>query len=476
MESTIAVPDAGQTEPQREEHEAMSNEYLEGNFTGVSEEVTLACPEVEGQIPSDLAGNFLRNGPNPEFTPPMPDLYHPFDGDGMLHGVEFDQGKATYRNRWIETRGLLREREEGKALWGGFNTIGKVEPPADMPMKNLANTAMVYHNKKLLALWEAGLPHEISLPDLGTVGEENFGGWNHAVSAHPKVDPVTGEMILFCYSYGQAPFVKYGVVDPKGKLVHETAIDLAGKPVMIHDMAITEHYSLIFDMPVTFSLDRVMNGGEAFDWEPENGARIGVVPRYGQGSEIKWFDVETGYIFHTFNAWEEGDEIVLQACRSERTSILVSEQTEDQLGKMRRYRLNMTSGSVSEEKVSSIPMEFSRINETMLGRETRYGYASRFHPTRGLLFSGMLKHDRKTDAIETVEFGDTQFHQEMVFAPRVNSQSEDDGYVIGFVHDETDNHAECWVVDAQKFSDGPVARVRIPIRVPYGFHANWVGA
>lgn len=455
----------------------MSNEYLEGNFTGVSEEVTLACPEVEGQIPSDLAGHFLRNGPNPEFTPPMPDLYHPFDGDGMLHQVQFEQGKATYRNRWIETQGLLREREAGKALWGGFNTIGKVEPPADLPMKNLANTAMVYHNNKLLALWEAGLPHEISLPELKTVGEENFGGgWNHAVSAHPKVDPVTGEMIVFCYSYGQAPFVKYGVVDPKGKLVHETGIDLTGKPVMIHDMAITENYSLIFDMPVTFSLDRVMNGGEAFDWEPENGARIGVVPRYGQGSEIKWFDVETGYIFHAFNAWEEGDEIVLQACRSERTSILVSDQTEDQLGKMRRYRLNMTSGSVSEEKISSIPMEFSRINETMLGRETRYGYASRFHPTRGLLFSGMLKHDRKTDAIETVEFNDTQFHQEMVFAPRVNSQSEDDGYVIGFVHDETDNHAECWVIDAQKFSDGPVARVRIPSRVPYGFHANWVGA
>ena len=455
----------------------MSNEYLEGNFTGVADERTLDCPEVEGQIPTDLAGHFLRNGPNPEFTPPMPDLYHPFDGDGMLHQVHFEQGKATYRNRWIETKGLLREREEGKALWGGFNTIGKIEAPADMPMKNLANTAMVYHNNKLLALWEAGLPHEISLPDLKTVGEENFGGgWNHAVSAHPKVDPVTGELIVFCYGYGAAPFVKYGVVDPKGKVIHETGIDLAGKPVMIHDMAITENYSLIFDMPVTFSLDRVMNGGEAFDWEPENGARIGVVPRYGQGNEIKWFDVQTGYIFHTFNAWEEGDEIVLQACRSERTSILVADQTDDQLGKMRRYRLNMTTGSVSEEKVSSVPMEFSRINETMLGRETRYGYASRFHPTRGLLFSGILKHDRKDDSIETIELNDTQFHQELVFAPRVNSQSEDDGYVVGFIHDETDNHAECWVIDAQKFSDGPVARVHIPTRVPYGFHANWVGS
>jgi len=457
----------------------MSNVYLEGNFAPVTEEVALPCTEIEGEIPTDLAGYFLRTGPNPEFAPPAPELYHPFDGDGMIHQVQFGNGTATYRNRWVETPGLIREREEGKAIWGGFNTIGKVEPPADMPVKNLANTALSFHNGKLLATWEGGLPYEIGLPDLETVGEQSFGGsWHHAVSAHPKLDPVTGELIVFCYSPVAPPYVKYGVVDAKGKLIHETGIDLAGKPVMVHDMAVTENHSLIFDMPVTFSIERVMNGGKAFDWEPENGTRIGVIPRYGKGSETKWFDVDTGYIFHAFNAWEEGDDIVLQACRTERTTILDEDegQTDDQQARMQRYRLNMTSGKVEEETVSPVAMEFSRINESMIGRETRYGYASRFHPTRGLLFNGMIKHDRQGDSVDILEMGETQFNQEIVFAPRIGSSSEDDGYVVGFVHDETDNHAECWVIDAQNFAEGPIARVRIPKRIPYGFHSHWVGA
>lgn len=460
----------------------MANEYLEGNFAPVKEEVALPCTEIEGTIPTDLAGFFLRNGPNVQFEPISRDLYHPFDGDGMIHQVEFKNGEATYRNRWIETPGFLRERQEGKAIWGGFNTIGKIETPPDMPMKNLANTALAFHNGKLLATWEAGSPYEVGLPEMETMGAQTFGdGWTAAVSAHPKVDPRTGELIVFCYSPVEQPYVRYGVVDATGKVTHSTGIELAGSPVMIHDMAITKNFSLIFDMPVTFSFERVMNGGKAFDWEPENGARIGIVPRYGDGRETKWFDVETGYIFHVFNAWEEGDDIVVDCCRSLRTSILDDDdagagQRDEENARFHRYRFNRTNGTVEEGRVSEIPLEFSRVNETMIGEKTRYGYASRFHPTRGLLFNAMLKHDREGDRIDAVELGETQFNQEIVFAPRVGSTSEDDGYVIGFVHDETDDHTECWVIDSQKFTDGPVARIRTPRRVPYGFHSHWVGA
>ncbi len=457
----------------------MANEYLEGNFAPVTEEVTLPCTEIKGEIPTDLAGYFLRNGPNNQFEPISNELYHPFDGDGMIHQLEFKDGKATYRNRWIETPGFLRERKEGKSIWGGFSTIGKIETPPDMPMKNLANTALAFHNGKLLATWEAGSPFEIGLPNLETIGAQTFNeGWTQAVSAHPKVDPRTGEMIVFCYSPAEPPYVRYGVIDANGKATHQTGIDLAGAPVMIHDMAITKNYSLIFDMPVTFSIERIMNGGKAFDWEPENGTRVGILPRYGDGSETKWFDVATGYIFHVFNAWEEGDDIVLDCCRTDRTSILDQDegQTDDQQARLHRYRFNMTTGKVDEQRVNDTPLEFSRINETMIGEETRYGYASRFHPTRGLLFNAMLKHDRESDRIDAIEMGDTQFNQEIVFAPRVSSRSEDDGYVLGFIHDEADDRTECWIVDAQKFTEGPIARVRTPKRVPYGFHAHWVGA
>jgi carotenoid cleavage dioxygenase-like enzyme len=456
---------------------ATTNQYLEGNFAPVHEEATLPCPEVEGAIPEDLDGFFLRVGPNNQFDPPSIELYHPFDGDGMIHEVELKGGQATYRNRWIRTRGFEREREAGKALWGGFASMGVVEPPADMPMKNLANTAMAFHSGRLLATWEGGLPTEVTLPDLDTIGECNFdGGWEYAITAHPKVDPRTGELIVFCYSPVVKPYVQYGVVDAKGKVTHQAGIDLQGKPVMIHDMAITENYSLIFDMPVTYSMERAMSGQSPFDWEPDNGTRVGILPRHGDANSIRWFDVETGYIFHAFNAWEEGDEIVLDACRSKHTTILGESDLDhdDENARLHRYRFNLTSGTVEEGRVDETPMEFSRINEGYIGVKTRYGYASCFHPDRGLLFNGFVKNDREAGRTDLVELSDTQFNHENVFAPRVGAQAEDDGYVVGFVHDEATDQSECWVIDAQRFTDGPVAKIRIPKRVPYGFHSHWV--
>jgi carotenoid cleavage dioxygenase len=459
---------------------AATNVYLEGNFAPVREELDLPCPEVEGSLPKDLAGFFLRNGPNADLPPLDLTMYHPFDGDGMIHEMEFRDGRASYRNRWIATKGLERERKAGKALWGGFASIGKSEPPADMPFKNLANTALCWQAGKLLATWEAGSPYVVRLPDLETVGETDFdGGWPHAVSAHPKVDPRTGELILFCYSPIEQPYVRYGVADKNGKVVHQTGIHLAGQPVMIHDMAITDRHSIIFDMPVTFSLERIMNGGPAFGWEPSNGTRIGVLPRYGDGADIQWFDVQTGYVFHAFNAWEEGDEIVLDACLSPSTSILAETDVpiDVERARMHRYRLNLTTGKVTEGRVSDIPLEFARVNETLVGTKTRYGYASRFADDPiNLRFSAVLKHDREGDRIEAIELPEKVFTQEFVFAPKVGSRSEDDGYVVGFVYDENRQASEAWVIDAQDFGKGPIAKVHIPARVPYGFHSHWVSA
>jgi len=457
-----------------------ANVYLEGNFAPVREEVDLACPQVEGTIPKDLAGFFLRNGPNADLSPLDPKTYHPFDGDGMIHEMAFADGKASYRNRWVVTKGLQRERAAGRALWGGFATIGKSEPPADMPFKNLANTALAWHAGKLLALWEAGSPYLVDMPGLETRGETTFdGGWPHAVSAHPKVDPRTGELIVFCYSPVEQPYVRYGVVDAHGKVVHKTGIELAGRPVMIHDMAITATHSLIFDMPVTFSLERIMQGGNAFAWEPENGTRIGVLPRYGDGADVQWFDVQTGYVFHAFNAWDEGDEIVVDACLSPQTSILAETDVplDVERARMHRYRLNRTTGAVTEGRVSDIPLEFSRVNEGYVGVKTRYGYASRFADDPiNLRFSAVLKYDRQDDRIAAVELPEKVFTQEFVFAPKVGSASEDDGYVVGFVYDETRQASEAWVIDAQRFEEGPIAKVHIPVRVPYGFHSHWVSA
>ncbi len=457
------------------------NPYLQGNFRPLEQEQVLDNLEVEGQIPGDLSGVFLRNGPNNQFDPLDDALYHWFDGDGMIHQLEFGAGQARYRNRWIETRGFQIEKEEGQALWKGFRSLPDFDNKYGMPAKNLANTALVWHADRLLATWEAGSPHELSLPDLTTTGEETFDGeWNNPVSAHPKVCSQTGEMINFCYNPIGKHQVTYGVHDKNGKVIHKTGIKLKGKPVMIHDLAITPNYSIIMDMPITFDIERAMSGQEPFAWEPSNGCRMGVIARFAEGDQIQWFDVELGYIFHILNAWEEGDELVLEACRAERAGISLEEKSSEdsweEKGKPYQYRFNLNTGEVSESSISKTAMEFTRINESYVGVKNRFAYGSRFClDTDKPLFDAVVKLDRETNSEEILKLGGQCFTGEFVFAPKVAAQSEDDGYYIGFVHDEENDQSQCWIVDAQRFTEGPVAKLNLP-RVPYGFHAHWVSS
>ena len=455
------------------------SEHLRGNFAPTAAEVDRSLVEVEGEIPSDLVGDFLRVGPNPLVEPLSLERYHPFDGDGMVHQVGFRGGRAHYRNRWVETPGLARERAAGEALWGGFMDIGNSPRPDDMPLKNLANTAFVHHGGRTFATFEAGLPVELDLEDLSTRGESSFDGqWKTSVTAHPKVDPRTGEMMFLGYA-PFPPYVRYGVADRSGKLVHDVPIELPAA-VMIHDLAITEHYTLILDMPVTFSLARVGEGGQAFDWEPSNGARIGVLPRHGSSEDVRWYDVDVGYIFHVFNAWEEGESIYLDACRSEETYILNGsvESAESEMARFRQYRLDLVSGRCEERNVSDLFMDFPRINEDYMGRRHRYGYASSFAQQfgSGLLFDEIIQFDREGERFETVQLGKDVYTQEFVFAPALGGEKENDGYVLGLIRDELASSSECWILDARRFGDGPLARIRIPDRVPYGFHSHWVPA
>ncbi len=464
--------------------ETFANPFLSGNYAPVTEEHTDAAVAISGEIPKDLNGHFLRIGPNPVFVPDEA-TYHIFDGDGMIHGVQFENGRATYRNRFVDTEGLRLERAKGTWIWKGMAAMGDfvkgVAPPAEGMMKNTANTAMVYHNNTLYALMEAAPPHKMTLPDLGTVGEETFGGkLTHAFTAHPKVDAVTGEMMTFGYA-PFPPFVTYSVISPAGEIVHTTPITLP-KGVMMHDFAITEHYSVFLDMPITFDFNRAMSGGLMLDWEPENGSRLGVVPRYGSDADVKWFDVDLSMVFHVSNAWEEGDEVVVQASRSLRTDI--SRATEnagkhqdmsDQLGQLYEWRLNMKTGQASERHLDTVHhCDFTRINGDLAGRKTRYTYAARFDVKHDAMFNGELKYDNETGAIQVHDLGPGRWGGEGVFAKRSGATAEDDGYVVLFVWDENTRQSECLIIDARNFEGPPVARIAIPHRVPFGFHAGWV--
>jgi carotenoid cleavage dioxygenase-like enzyme len=451
------------------------NPYLDDNFAPVSDEITADNLKVIGELPPDLSGMFIRNGPNPQWSPIG--QYHWFDGDGMLHGVRIHDGKATYRNRYIKTRGWQTENKVGKAVWTGLMEPPRMDNPYG-PGKNTANTALVWHAGQLLATWEGGAPHKVTTPDLDTIGEHNYNGkLASAFTAHPKVDPVTGEMMFFGYGFAP-PYLQYSVVSATGELLRTVPIDIP-MGVMMHDFAITENYTIFMDLPLSFSMQRMQKGLLPLIFERDKPSRFGIVPRHGDNSNIRWFESPSCYVFHTFNAYEENGEVVLIACRMNSTNVLVYNDTErdsdGDIPRLHRWCFNLSTGSIREEMLDDVPSEFPRVNENFLGRKTRYGYSGKM--AAGLIprFDGVIKYDFQGGTSEIHGYGKGRYGGEAVFVPRLSASNEDDGWLVTFVYDTSSDTSELVVVNAQDITSEPVARVLIPTRVPYGFHGVWLG-
>ncbi len=458
------------------EADTITNPHLLGNNEPQLQEITAENLEVIGEVPRDISGNFLRVGPNPYYVPDQA-RYHIFDGDGMIHGVHISAGTATYRNRFIDSEGLRKEREAGHWIYPGLNLYGDYIARGEMPeSKNTGNTAMVFHNGQLLAMMEGGTPYRVSLPDLTTGGEHDFEDTlHHHFTAHPKVDEKTGEMMTFGYGI-TPPYLTYSVVSAEGRAVHTKEITIP-KAVMMHDCAITERYTIFPDLPLTFDLDRMMTGQGIVGWEPENGCRIGIVPRMGDDSSIRWFEIEESFLFHVANAWEEGDVVVFQACRSDRGGIVTAEGADvsEQLGQLHEWRFNMATGEVESRPLDrEFHCDFPRIKDDLVGYKNRYTYAARFKLQEMPVFDGEMKYDNETGEIQVHKFPEDWESGEAVFAPRNGATAEDDGYVICFVSNSELGESECHIIDAQNFAAEPVARIKIPQRVPHGFHAAWV--
>ncbi|MDB9318220.1 carotenoid oxygenase family protein [Nodularia spumigena] len=450
------------------------NPYLNHNFAPVRDEITTDTLKVIGELPTNLSGMFVRNGPNPQWSPIG--KYHWFDGDGMLHGVRISNGQATYCNRYVRTKKWEIEQTAGKAVWSGL-----LEPPqTDTPQgvsKNTANTALVWHAGQMLALNEGGAPHAIKLPDLQTIGEYTYNGQLvSAFTAHPKVDPKNGEMRFFGYSF-TPPYLQYSIVSAAGEIMQTVPIDLP-MGVMMHDFAITENYTIFMDLPLTFSPERAERGEPAMMFEIDRPSRFGIIPRYGDNSNIRWFESSPCYVFHTFNAYEDQDEIVLVACRMSSTSVLKIDDSqtdpEADIPRLHRWRFNLSTGKVQEEMLDDVSAEFPRINENLLGQPTQYGYAGRMAKNPLPMFDGLIKYDLNNGKSQTHEFKQGCYGGEAVFAPSIGAKDEDDGWLITFVHDEALQKSEIVVVNAQDVTAEPVARILIPQRVPYGFHGTWV--
>lgn len=456
---------------------AKPSRFLEGNFAPVIEEVAADNLPVKGSLPAGLEGMFVRNGPNPQFAPIG--QYHWFDGDGMLHGVRLASGRASYRNRYVQTAGYQAEKRAGKALWGGL-----LDPPAlerlaegKSPYKNAANTALIWHHGKLLALWEGGEPHEVRLPSLETAGPYDFGGkLRHNFTAHPKVDPATGEMMFFGYS-PFPPFLRYSVADANGVISRTIPVPLR-HPVMMHDFAVTERYSIFLDLPETFRVNPKEKGALQFRYQPELGARIGVLPRHGASDDVRWFEIKPCYVFHTLGAHEEGTRVVVLGCRMEdfpeeiETGRPPSNRgpNDPPPGRplLHRWTIDLAAGTVKEESLDDRAAEFPRQREDRMGRPARYGYLMR------QAMDAILKYDLEKGTTDVHEHGPGRFGGEAVFVPRAGGTEEDDGWLLTYVFDAASGRSELVVVDAREVASPPAARILLPTRVPFGFHGAWI--
>lgn len=462
--------------------------YLSGSFAPVFDELVSDWLPVEGELPRDLSGTFVRNSSNPRFPPKG--RYHWFDGDGMLHAIELAGGKARYRNRWIRTKAFEAESEAGTGLWSGVTERPDFTNPRG-PFKDSANTDVVYHAGRLLALWWlGGEPYIIRLPDLETCGTTGWQGMP-TVSAHPKVDARTGEMMIFDYK-PLPPYLTYGVVSKTGDLVHHTTIDLSG-PRLQHDMAITEHYSLVFDMSLMWDPELLKQGKTRVRFFRDRPSRIGVLPRYGQGSDVRWFSCAPFYMYHTINAWEETDtdgntRIVLVGCRIENPLAEDPENPAHEgvvptIGFLRlaprlhRWTLNLATGAVSEQTLDDTFIEFSRMDNRALGYPCRYGYSGRVPQLETIRFDGIVKHDLHNGKSQQYRYAPGWHGGETTFAPRQGSPADspdDDGYILTFLEDDANQASYLGVFAAAEIERGAIAKIRLPRRVPTGYHTYWI--
>lgn len=446
--------------------------------------------EIIGELPTDLDGVYLRNTENPVHNA-LSGMYHPFDGDAMMHVVGFRDGEAFYRNRFVRTDGFLAEQEAGGPLWPGIAE----KPSAALAdhgwgargmLKDSSSTDVAVHNgHALTSFYQCGDLYKLDPVSLETLGKSSWNGQfpsDVGVSAHPKVDLATGEMLFFNYST-DAPYMHYGVVDSNDQLVHYTDVPLPG-PRLPHDMAYTENYAILNDCPLFWDPDALAHGKYANRFYPDIPTRIAVIPRRGTAKDIVWFEAEPTFVLHWVNAYEVGEEIVLdgffQADPSpaddgrgtmyERAFRFLAS---DRMGsRLHRWHLNLRTGQVREYDLSDRITEFGMINDSVRGREHRYTYAAQNLPG-WFLFNGVVKHDIAAGTETSFEFEDGVFCSETAMAPRVGATDEDDGYLITITVDMNRDLSECLVLDAKRVEDGPIARVRLPERVSSGTHSTW---
>jgi carotenoid cleavage dioxygenase-like enzyme len=450
--------------------------YLQGNFAPLGFECDANDLVVHGEIPRCLEGTLYRNGANPQYAPRG--RYHWFDGDGMIHGFFFENGRVSYKNRWVRTERWKREREAGESLFGGIADMGASDERVAGVSGNTANTNIVWHAGKLLALWEAGLPTELDPVALETRGPWDFDGRltrrNHEtgiMTAHPKFDPRTGEMLMFGYSAIE-PYLVYNVVDRDGKLVRSEEIDIPW-PSMMHDFITSAEHVIFPVFPVVFDLQAAASGGSALAWQPERGTMLGVMPRDGGAKDVRWLRTDPCFVFHPMNAHTEGSRVICEVAQF--PVVPLFGQPDEGPPNLHRWTIDLARGDVKMEKLDDVPAEFPRLDERYTGLPYSHGYAGgTLRPREGALsFDTILHYNVTTGSRSAHELPEGSYTGEPVFVPSRSDAPEGEGVLLATIYREAEHSSDLLVLDAENVEKEPLATIKLPTRVPFGFHGNW---
>jgi len=436
--------------------------HMAGHLAPVPDEIDAVDLSVDGALPPELTGRYLRNGPNP--LPGEPSR-HWFTGHGMVHGIRLREGRAAwYRNRWVRTKAL-----RGESMIGPDGTVDR--------SVGVANTHVIAHAGRIMALVESSFPHVLT-PELATVGPCDFDGrLTTAMTAHPKTDPVTGELHFFGYGFAP-PFLTYHRLSAAGELVTSAEITVPG-PTMMHDFAITDRHAVFLDLPMTFQFER-LSRGMPYGWDEAYGARIGLMPLARPG-EVTWFDVDPAYVFHVGNAATDASgRVVLDAARYAPADAVAmweglgpsgagpaAAAAASGLARMYRWVLDPATGTVSETLLADRPVEFPTVDDERVGREARYRYA--VGP------SAVVKFDVAGGAVTEHGLGPDTVAGEAVFVPSAApDRAEDDGWLLTITTRRDGSASQLLVLDATDVAGAPVAAVTLPRGVPAGFHGSWI--